>query len=706
MDESTPKGGKRVRRVPISNVVPLRVSNRRDSLGIESFSSVAPPCYTSQREAASSVATHDPQDSDGSEFDEDDDGGSVSVRSCPELGQDYVLPSPYSTEDLLQGYTAAHLTRDHTHPAAPSSTHTQSCTHGYTHTHSQCTLDITSGESYVVSQHTPTAVRSSGAFPVVATRPYSHHLHRGTTSKSYRSTSPYVSSRVLPAAEGFTSPRPTLYHHHPKSSPSAVGHLTHQRRKVDYVYQHKSQDGTGGDAEDISRPPASMDSNMTCLPEDTAAHHRLHEFDAERNRFAEDAPEMQRSSHASNFVSLSRKSTFKKPAFFQQVASSSITGKFTIDPSLRIPSSLLKAIKPLSLTGMNNMFRTSTDPPGIPLKRLAKAPLISPAKTHRKNLVLEVENGGINVDVYLVPLAKRTAMNSDSDPPPVDNDQANAGTPPDFYSEERQSHRRPGACLLSTKRLPPLPSPTLLDLRLREVKIRPVRGSSRPKRGREFPLMARILAPNPRPPFHLFASTIVAPSSNSEPTIEEESDQTPSPSAVSTQQPERIGKNRTRPLTIHVAAGDLDDHIHLSRELAETAMVLAESAFSRGYFIGQLVSSWGERGAANTSTGDDWVLVDDGGRSPNGMSREAFNQNGRKSHIQRDLSEGEAEAMPGYSDAGLAGGIPDKHEEEEWSGDKVDVVVGNGKVHLQFLDEEDPFGKDAGFWHKLGLGCR
>jgi len=150
------------------------------------------------------------------------------------------------------------------------------------------------------------------------------------------------------------------------------------------------------------------------------------------------------------------------------------------------------------------------------------------------------------------------------------------------------------------------------------------------------------------------------------------------------------------PLTVHVAAGDLDRHIHLSRELAETAMVLAESALSRGYFIGQL-ASWGERGE---DTGDDWVLVDDEGRPPNG--REAFNQNGKKHHIQRESRD---EAMRGYSVAGLAGG-PDKHEDEEWSGDKVDVVVGNGKVYLQFLDEEDPFGKEGGFWYKFGLGCR
>lgn len=205
----------------------------------------------------------------------------------------------------------------------------------------------------------------------------------------------------------------------------------------------------------------------------------------------------------------------------------------------------------------------------------------------------------------------------------------------------------------------------------------------------------------------------------------EDSDQSPSPSAVSAQQQPELSrrKNRTRiqaplsirtlsrspvtlqlprtfrgPLTVHVAAGDLDDHIHLSRELAETAMVLAESAFSRGYFIGQLVS-WGERGE---DVGDDWVLVDDGGRSLNGISRGAFNQNGKNCHIRR---KSEDEAMRGYSVAGLAGG-PDRHDDEEWSGDKVDVVVGNGKVYLQFLDEEDPFGKEGGFWHKIGLGCR
>jgi len=433
MDKATPNGGKGMRRVPINNVVPLRVSNRRDSLGIESFSSVAPPCYTSQRETASSVATHDaPQDENESEFDEDDDGASVSVQSCPELGQDDILPSPYSTEDLLQGYTAAHPTRDHIHPAAPSSTHTQSCIHGYTHTHSQCTIDTSPapGDSPVVSQHTPTAIRINGAFPVVATRPYSH---RGTTTKSYpasRSISPYVSPRVLPPTDGFPPPRPTLYYHYPVSSPSVVGHSTYQHRKTDYECRHKTQGVIGGGAENNLRPPASMDSNLTCLPEDAAAHHHLYEFDAERNRFAQDGPEVQRSPPASNFVSLSRKSTFKKPAFFQQVASSSITGKFTIDPSLRIPSSLLKAIKPLSLTGMDDMIKMLTDPLGTPSKRSTKAPITAPAKIHRKNLVLEVENGGIDIEVYLVPSAKRTALNADSLPPPGENNKVDAETPP------------------------------------------------------------------------------------------------------------------------------------------------------------------------------------------------------------------------------------------------------------------------------------
>jgi len=153
------------------------------------------------------------------------------------------------------------------------------------------------------------------------------------------------------------------------------------------------------------------------------------------------------------------------------------------------------------------------------------------------------------------------------------------------------------------------------------------------------------------------------------------------------------------PLTVHVAAGDLDAHIHLSRELAETVMVLAESAFSRGYFVGQL-ASWGER---REDSADDWVVVDDEVRSLNGITREEFGHGGKKRHIQR---ESEDEAMRGHSvGAGLAGN-EDKHEDEEWSGDKVDVVVGNGKVYLQFLDEEDPFGKTGGFWYNIGLGCR
>ena len=131
------------------------------------------------------------------------------------------------------------------------------------------------------------------------------------------------------------------------------------------------------------------------------------------------------------------------------------------------------------------------------------------------------------------------------------------------------------------------------------------------------------------------------------------------------------------PLTIHVASGNIDEHVHLSKELGSIAVILNESALSRGYFVSSsgLAEFGFNFGFADLEGEDGWVLVE----GP-------------------EIRGGAGDSGGGRSRTGRDGG---------WYGDKVDVVVGDGKVYLQFIDEEDPFGRQKGFWQSLlGLGCR
>ena len=137
------------------------------------------------------------------------------------------------------------------------------------------------------------------------------------------------------------------------------------------------------------------------------------------------------------------------------------------------------------------------------------------------------------------------------------------------------------------------------------------------------------------------------------------------------------------PLTIHVATGNIDEHVHLSKELSSIAVILSESALSRGYFVSSrgLAEFGFDFGFADLDDEDGWVLVE-GPEARGGAT---------------DTDVGYNFIARGRSRTGKDGG---------WYGDKVDVVVGDGKVYLQFIDEEDPFGRQKGFWQSLGLGCR
>jgi hypothetical protein len=140
------------------------------------------------------------------------------------------------------------------------------------------------------------------------------------------------------------------------------------------------------------------------------------------------------------------------------------------------------------------------------------------------------------------------------------------------------------------------------------------------------------------------------------------------------------------PLTVHIAAGNIDAHVRLSKELSRVAAILSENSVSRGYFISSRGltefsgrSQFGEDLEVVMEGEDGWVMVE--GRDPS---------HGAVNNGQPSLS------------------MPRGDREDEWYGDKIDVFVGDGKVYLQFLDEPDPFGRHNRFWQTLavGLGCR
>ncbi|RDB18411.1 hypothetical protein Hypma_000393 [Hypsizygus marmoreus] len=133
------------------------------------------------------------------------------------------------------------------------------------------------------------------------------------------------------------------------------------------------------------------------------------------------------SPNPTNYISLSRKSTpYKRlPSLSLFRSHASIKGKYTVNPYLHIPAALL-----------------------------------SPSSSRRKNLRFEVENGGIDVDIFLV-----------GEPKQGDSDTAVR---------------------------------TTLDLKIREGDSDDVSHLEMRKKRNTFPLIAKIHTPSPtRPPFHL-----------------------------------------------------------------------------------------------------------------------------------------------------------------------------------------------------------
>ncbi|KAF8908510.1 hypothetical protein CPB84DRAFT_1744145 [Gymnopilus junonius] len=519
-------------------------------------------------------------------------------------------------------------------------------------------------------------------------------------------------------------------------------------------------------------------------------------------------PPLPPKSRATNYVSLSRKSTTSRPslAIFRSTPSlsgSSITGEFTIDPSLYIPSALLRVVH-------------ASAGPKIRKERERK----------RKNLVLEAEHGGIDVDVHLVPFSSISSfsplpsasawfstskVNVDSDAVGTGNNLGRARSHTGGKSRTSFGRRPTDASRLS--QAPSLSrseahgglgigsvdtlagsgplgnrrkreygngmveqEPTLIDLRLKQSTLQ--KGSW----GKDFSLIARIHAPGPRPPFHLLASTLnldTEPSSDKDkalsalpvtppivisPSLDhvasanirgEKGIQHPQP--LLTRHPSvayspthlskshltlHIPRNFCGPLTVHVAAGNIDEHVRLSRELASAVVVLSESAFMRGYYVGGLTME-DEMAEEDAGEGEDEEEEDVLNECIIGGGHRTQNRHGHRGPAEQREQQEEfyitdrfkhlslrnplnhivpaGLAVSGDSDTAKDIDVDDAYssvsadenedassENEVWKGDKVDVIVGQGKVHLQFTDEHDPFAKkqftQGGFWRKLISG--
>jgi len=114
---------------------PLHVVNPRDSLELETMSSDAPPRYSSDHQASSSIDALQQGRHLKSHADNEDD--SLSMHSCPDGGLHETLPSPYSTENLIQIIDTSQG-HDYTVPAAPSSTYSRVCSHGHAYNYIHC----------------------------------------------------------------------------------------------------------------------------------------------------------------------------------------------------------------------------------------------------------------------------------------------------------------------------------------------------------------------------------------------------------------------------------------------------------------------------------------------------------------------------------------------------------------------------------------
>jgi len=336
----------------------------RSSIGFEStLSGAPPPCYSSQMGSASATPTLDGDCVQAYNNDNaDDEQPSINGFQT----EFYQLASPYSAEELV----------------STPQTYRNSCSHGYTHTHSQCTSSSPTVYNPSLNPHVIDMNMSSQALPSVVTPPRARTLR--------------YSSLPSPGEDHNSPARASSYHaYQPAASYSAHGHLTylsHDTHDLNCEPQDHVVKGPypetylhGGSTATIPFPQPTSIPTEPVLTQTTKSKSNLPE-----------AP-IPSKAHASNFVALSRSSTRQKRGFFHKVTSTSITGSFTIDPHLNIPSGLMTA-----LPGAQSSFLLG------PRARRS----LSIDEGPRENLKLEVENGGIDVDIHLVGYTSKTVTSS------------------------------------------------------------------------------------------------------------------------------------------------------------------------------------------------------------------------------------------------------------------------------------------------------
>ncbi|PPQ75401.1 hypothetical protein CVT26_015372 [Gymnopilus dilepis] len=468
---------------------------------------------------------------------------------------------------------------------------------------------------------------------------------------------------------------------------------------------------------------------------------------------------------ATNYVSLSRSSTIREPSFRlfgrQSTSSStSITGEFFIDPDLHIPPGLLQAVagaphvasRPsLRRNGVgsphSSRYRTSFAPPTAASSSSHSTPTDYPGPRVRKeNLRLEVENGGIDVDVHLLPsspslpfhAAPRSSYCSAPDGRLIDGGTSRAcsrrrhtisNSHPLGVNTSEAAGRRGSVCGRAEQRQQHVEVvPTLIALELKQDAV--LEG----EKGKEFHIVARIHAPTPRRPFHLLASTMTlrtrmasaarnkglatsrltplsAFSSDPHQAMARSSSLLqrlppatgPHPTQFSTNSTLltksdltlHIPRNFRGPITLHVLAGDIDEHVRLSREISSAAVVLAESAYVRGYFVGGLAGDAQKEGLADEEKESDVAVRCEEGREQLYGSVAAL-------EVGAD-----APTAQNVGSTGVQSQTAESMERGAWVGDKVEAVIGDGTFYLQFEDESDPFAeKKVGFWKSLVPRCR
>ncbi|KAF9479484.1 hypothetical protein BDN70DRAFT_690433 [Pholiota conissans] len=515
----------------LRNTQPLHVANRGGSTSVETLTGPAPPRYTSQRNEGVSGIPAKRGDAQNDNGDEDDDEG-----SSPSLSMHSFLEDDSYEEALL----SAHSVEDLGRPRVKRREETDNSTAEHAYPTDSSVTTLTPPPSDTQDQH---SMVNSTSGTISASGLYSHESQTIRYAKHYSMpTNPSASVPVL-ARSSEISPSPAMYRQTHSSQPTGIGQMTYRQPKTSpEVYRDAnddilSDDTTHTDSANRSQPLA-MGSTATFLPEDansqppqfrsraelssSGSRHRQQSSTATQKSTTSTIIASQASpGRATNYVSLARKSTIKKSGFFRHASvPSSITGKFTIDPSLHISPALLKALETPS-TLVSDVF------PGMRTKG-------AQTKTRTQNLHLEVENGGIDVDIHLIPppreyMKRRMTVSSASAPESRPLTRASTVTAPPpvkppFMSEE--SYARSGWANL-TKRPSPLgrhsldantytkppsppppppapvkkyvpagPLPTLLDLRLKEVKNGKSRKDSNPKKGKEFGL----IAPRPESP--------------------------------------------------------------------------------------------------------------------------------------------------------------------------------------------------------------